>query len=174
MRLRNSCLLCNPVTLAIEQLQLVAYRSCHAMSDAKIQQLIELLKAIEQPEQCRSHTVVCKPGNMVFVTASRAGFIRIARACLEAAVQPIEENDCRSKSVEFMTGEEQVLQEPHDYTIGFFQRMETWPEPKEFIEERVRRGRKADRMVLFGCGLAIFLFCLLLVGFVSLFAWFGV
>jgi hypothetical protein len=144
------------------------------MNDNQLQQLIDSLRELEQPEQCRSHIVVGRPANMIFITANQAGFIRIARACLEAASHPIEENDCRSEPVSLMTGDEQVMLGPHDLVFGYLQRMETWPEPNEFIKERESRARKADRMALLGCGFVIFLGCSLVAGIVSLFSWFGV
>ena len=144
------------------------------MDDQRINEIIAALREIEPPGESHSQIVRGVPAGYIFAAANRSGFISIARACLEAAVQPINEIDGRSKPITLPESHEQMFEGPHDLVLQSLQRMETWPEPLEIIEQRRRRTRASDRATMLGCVVAILLFVALIISIMSLFSSFGV
>ena len=137
--------------------------------------LIEIAATLEDNAvDSKTHIKQCKPKHLVGLTANRAGFLRLAASCLRAAAEPIVEDDCRSKPVS--------ISEPHDHffvdddsgsIIEFLQRMETWPEPLEYVEARKKRASKNDRWALFTCGIIGFVILFVIVaGVTAIVGWF--
>lgn len=136
--------------------------------------LIEIATSLEA-DAVDSKTQIkrCKPQHLVGLTANRAGFLRLAAACLRSAAEPIRHDDCRSKPVEISRPHDHIVDDDTDSVICFLQRMETWPEPNEHIEARKRRAHKNDGWALLTCGIIGFVLLFFIVaGVMSVISWF--
>ena len=138
-------------------------------------QLIEIATSLEDDTaEAKTHIKRCKPQHLVGLTANRAGFLRLAASCLRAAAAPVLEDDCRSTPVELLEPpHQQIVDDDSDCIIGFLQRMETWPEPNEFIEARKKRALRNDRWTLLTCGVVGFVILSVIVaGITAIAGWF--
>jgi hypothetical protein len=139
------------------------------MNDQRIQEIIKTIEEEEAEGEARSRFFRGSPPEGVFLTANRAALLKLASTFLRAAQEPIREDDCRSKPVELDSDLHQCRESKSDQWLGFVQRMETWPEPKEAIAERRRRAWRQDRVALLGCGIVAFvLLNILAVGVVAI------
>jgi hypothetical protein len=46
----------------------------------------------------------------------------------------------------------------NEFLLGFFQRVDSFPDYSKAFEERKRKAATTDRLFLFGCAFAVFLF----------------
>jgi hypothetical protein len=121
------------------------------MDDQAIQKIIDLLEA--EPSFGTSRVISGKPDYYVFLTANRAGLLKLASVLLRASIEPILADDCRSKPLAPPGEFTQIYEDEKDLVLGFVQRMETWPEPAINVEERKFRNWKRDRLALLTCGI---------------------
>jgi len=133
------------------------------MDDTEIGEIIARLDQ-SQSESAKSRIEEGKPARYLFLVANRVALIRFASAFLKAAVSPIPEDNTRSRPASLAPGHEQIADDrDKDYLFGFAQRMETWPERADLIENRTRKAKKRDRIALMGCGVFAFVILFFLV-----------
>jgi hypothetical protein len=135
------------------------------MDDKQLNEIATLFEV--EAADAKTHIERCKPQHLVGLTANRAGFLRLAASCLRAAAEPLNEEDCRSKPLQILEPHEQVVDNDSDCIICFLQRMEVWPEPKEFIEARKKRTQKYDRWAILTCGVVGFIVLFVIVAGIS-------
>jgi hypothetical protein len=141
------------------------------MDDNQLNEIATLLEV--DAADAKTHIIRCKPQHLVGLTANRAGFLRLAASCLRAAAAPLIEGDCRSRPVHILEPHEQVVDNDSDCIICFLQRMEVWPEPKEFIKARTKRTLRNDRWALLTCAVVGFIVLFVIVaGITAIASWF--
>jgi hypothetical protein len=133
-----------------------AIRNGCDMDEDHIRQMIETLEASTESGSGKSRLTACGPRNEVFLTANRAGLLRLAYTLLRTALEPVLGDDCRSKPVDLSDNIEQTREDASDQLLAFVQRMEAWPEPAE-VKRRSRWNWQLDRVALLGCGLVAFI-----------------
>ena len=128
------------------------------MDDQQLNQLAESLESLVDDNSGKLRTVETKAPGLLFTTGDRAGMIQLAACCLRAAAAPITD-DHSSRPVQLAESVDQgVMQDKSDRRIGFFQRVESFPDYSAFVEERKRRAKNTDTFFLFGCALILFVF----------------
>ena len=133
------------------------------MDDDEIRQIIDVLERQAEQDAGKSRLLEAKPERCTYLLANRSGLLRWATVMLRAAIEPIVEDERRSKPISLADLQNQVCDSMSDCWLAFVQRMETWPEPAESIGERKRRAWWRDRVALFTCGIVatilIVVFC---------------
>lgn len=137
-------------------------------------ELIRIAAALEAEVTDSKSQIKCfKPQHCGGLTANRPGFLRLAASCLRAAAEPILDGDCRSKPVEIPRPHDQVVDDDSDITLCLLQRMETWPEPNEYLEARKKRAFKNDKLALLTCGVVGFaILFVIIAGVTAIVGWF--
>ena len=137
-------------------------------------QLIALAASLEaESAEAKTHIKRCNPHQMASLTANRAGFMRLAASCLQAAAAPIAEEDYRSRAMQILPPHDQIVDHDSDLIIGFLQRMETWPESNEYLEARKKRALRNDNLALLTCGvMASILLFIIVAGITAIAGWF--
>jgi len=137
-------------------------------------QLIDIATSLEDDAvDAKTQIKQYKPQHLIGMTANRASFLRLAASCIRAAAAPIVEGDCRSRPAEISDSHEQVIDDDSDCAICALQRMETWPEPSEFIKARKKRALRGDRVALFACSVVgVVIFFVIVAGIMAIVGWF--
>ena len=131
-------------------------RGVMTMENSRIEELIAELRQAEDATVAQAR-VSSGPPQFLFLMANRAGFLRIARACLEANLKPLREGTTQSLPVE-LDGLEQSSAEKGVHALVALHRMDNWPESTEEPGKNPRSNRKGDRIALFGCAIVTIIF----------------
>jgi hypothetical protein len=124
------------------------------MDDERIQQIIEMLE--EGAGTSKGKSRLSWPDDVAILTANKVGLLRLACTLLRAAKEPILADDCRARPVWLGGNHDQVVEDDeYDMILGPVDRMETWPEPKEVVRKRGRRGLWRYRVQLMGCAVVV-------------------
>jgi hypothetical protein len=125
------------------------------MEDSRIEELIAEIRQAEDATVAQSR--ICGPPHLLLLMANRAGFLRIARACLEAILKPSREGTTQSLPVD-LDGLEQSSADKRVHALVALQRMDNWPKSKEKPGRNPLSNQKGDRVALFGCAIVTIIF----------------
>ena len=133
------------------------------MDDESLRRIIAELDDCPDDTEPRSRIVAGKPDPFLFLAANKSGLISLSRTCLIAALSPQQSSQANVNVTRVPETHVQIWESRGDFLLGWIERSETIPIPKEVEAERRQMSWQKDRLTLLGCAIIGFIVLFLLI-----------
>jgi hypothetical protein len=124
------------------------------MNDNQLPEIIDELQAEASKGDPRV-SIDCT-GPCLFITANRAGYLKLATTFMEAALTPLNPPESPNyPQIRELTGIAYPIYSK--LFLAGLHHQEEWPDESQEIAKRKKHAKKSDRIALFTCAIIVFL-----------------